>query len=603
MISPEWATIPGATFIPINSDHFGMTEFETHQFQDLYTLLKSDLSIRVGDEALWQYWNKSATRNSGLEVDDLAKVAQQLLFDPQEGPLTITDSVIEHTAGNEDDGIRSTEWLLEKFGNRITDEDISRLLKAAAANERHGKPILESLLNQYTGRIAIKEDIVQIASGNEKSGLQILNLLVTRDDSRIPVTQEAIEAAAKIGRDGLERLELLLKQCESAVAVTDKIVEAATSCESQRVEILALLISKGKIEVSLSWALEKEYDDVAELLLDRGEVDVNAQDKEGLTPLLKAVQGGRENSVRRLLRDTSIDVNLGDRAGGQTPLLLAVERNYSAIVDLLLEAAKIDVNKHGAHHPWTPLFLASQKGHMNIVRKLLDVGDIQPDLAVNNRQTPLSVAAEKGHETIVDLLLEKDGVEVDSTDKYGWTPLAYAVRYNKWDDITSRLLEAGADVQKVNVEGDVGRTPFLQAAARGAEDIVKLLLPTGQVDVDVRDAQGCTGFWWAASSGHVETMRLLLGTSKVNVRVRDYNNDQTPLLRAAKNGYRDCVELLLGRGEIGEEDIIARDKDGRTPFWWAAKNGHMEIMRLLGRRTKVDETMRDSNGHTPFESE
>lgn len=282
MISPEWATIPGATSIPVQSDHFGMTRLEREecqQFQDLYTLLKKDLSVRVGEEVLSQYWNETAKQHSGMEIDNVTKVAKQLLLDQQAGHLPITQAIFGLTVGNEDDGIRSTKWLLEEFGDRITDEDFLGLFKVAAGNETQGKPILESLLARHKGPFAIKEDIVEIASGNEKSGLQILKLLDTRGEGPIPVTQEAVEAAARIEHDGLERLEILLKQRGSPVAITNKIIEVATGNKSTRVEMLALLLEKGKIEFSLAWALEKGFDDVAQLLLDSGKVDENIQDK------------------------------------------------------------------------------------------------------------------------------------------------------------------------------------------------------------------------------------------------------------------------------------------------------------------------------------
>jgi ankyrin repeat protein len=48
-------------------------------------------------------------------------------------------------------------------------------------------------------------------------------------------------------------------------------------------------------------------------------------------------------------------------------------------------------------------------------------------------------------------------------------------------------------------------------------------------------------------------------------------------MRAARQGHRAVVELLLARGA----DATARNDDGETALTWARKHDHGEVARLL----------------------
>jgi 26S proteasome non-ATPase regulatory subunit 10 len=48
-------------------------------------------------------------------------------------------------------------------------------------------------------------------------------------------------------------------------------------------------------------------------------------------------------------------------------------------------------------------------------------------------------------------------------------------------------------------------------------------------------------------------------------------------MRAARQGHRALVELLLARGA----DVAARSNDGETALTWARKQGREEVARLL----------------------
>jgi ankyrin repeat protein len=71
------------------------------------------------------------------------------------------------------------------------------------------------------------------------------------------------------------------------------------------------------------------------ILLARDEVEVNAKDKHGATPLSLAARNGRDGAVRLLLARGDIDVNIKD-GWGATPLSLGAKRGRRAVVRLPL---------------------------------------------------------------------------------------------------------------------------------------------------------------------------------------------------------------------------------------------------------------------------
>jgi ankyrin repeat protein len=56
--------------------------------------------------------------------------------------------------------------------------------------------------------------------------------------------------------------------------------------------------------------------------------------------------------------------------------------------------------------------------------------------------------------------------------------------------------------------------PLSWAAQRGHEAVVKLLLATGEVDVESKDNDGRTPLSWAAQRGHEAVVKLLQLSTK-----------------------------------------------------------------------------------------
>lgn len=127
-------------------------------------------------------------------------------------------------------------------------------------------------------------------------------------------------------------------------------------------------------------------------------------------------------------------------------------------------------------------------------------------------------------------------------------------------------------------------TPLSRAVWNSDEVVMKLLLDTGEVDVETRDKEGMTPLSRAVWNGANAVAKLLLKTGKVDLEARDVEN-MTPLLRAVRNRDETMLKLLLDTGQV---DVEATDADGMTPL----SRAEVEILpRYMFRHLSRPETL------------
>jgi uncharacterized protein len=257
---------------------------------------------------------------------------------------------------------------------------------------------------------------------------------------------------------------------------------------------------------ALMFAAREGHIDAARLLLDAGS-DVNAVDKNEITPLFMAISNNRIPMARFLI-DRGANINATDWYG-RTPLFAAIEmRNVDldyitfehivnaedrkAILDFIgdLLDKKVETNIRvkevpplrswmyllGGSLAWvdftgqTPFMLASLSGDVSTMRLLLKHG-ADPRLAAIGGTTPLMAAA---------------GVNwvVDQTYDEGQESLLEAVKL---------CYELGLDVNATN---SMGLTALMGAANRGSDSIIEFLVSKG-ARLDMKDTVGRTAFNWS----------------------------------------------------------------------------------------------------------
>jgi ankyrin repeat protein len=214
---------------------------------------------------------------------------------------------------------------------------------------------------------------------------------------------------------------------------------------------------------------------------------------------------------------------------------------------------------------------------------------------VPRQMTAVHVAAYFGLERVMAGLLTKDiwdyGVDLKDTD--GRTPLSRAAE-NGYEAVVKLLLDTGN--VDINSKDNRGRTPLLWAAQNGHEAVVKLLLDTGNVNINSKDNLGRTPLLWAAANRYETVVKLLLNTSNVDVDSTD-RRGETPLLCAAEKGHEAVVKLLLNTSNV---DVNSKDNHGQTSLSLAAMNGQEAVVKLLLGTGNVEFDSRDNGGRTPL---
>lgn len=203
--------------------------------------------------------------------------------------------------------------------------------------------------------------------------------------------------------------------------------------------------------------------------------------------------------------------------------------------------------------------------------------------------TPLQWAAFQGNVAEAKRLI-KAGADVHATNAYGVNAMQLAADSAN-TELIALLLKAGADPQSPNADGE---TALHLVARAGNVEAAKLLLKAGAKVDPVESFGGQTPLMWAVARRHPEMVEFLASKgANVNARsaMRDYQRvaqaesraksldrgGLTPLLYAARENCRECVEILLKH----KADVNLGDPSEVVPISVAMLNSNWDIAKRL----------------------
>ncbi|MCJ1426154.1 hypothetical protein MMC29_004056 [Sticta canariensis] len=458
--------------------------------------------------------------------------------------------------------------------------DVDAIFRTAA---KEGHVLLVRLLSKLKEVVESKDLFQQkplhLAAANGHD--DVIRILVD-DDTKTECEdwfgRSPIYLAAKNGH--VLVLELLLDKSTSDDFKKDKFWSMALRCavENGREAVVRLLLDNNRADTkvapdTLILAVRRGHQHIVRLLLKvEVDLDINARDAWGWTPLMSAIYEGN-NAIIKVLEENGAHEKLYqsdyEDQYSQTPLLYSIKQEHDALVDLLLRQGdkSTEFNAQGGYYG-NALQTASSGGHQKIVRLLLKSGaDVNAQGGYYGNA--LQEASSGGRQEMVRLLLES-GADVNAQGGYYGNALQ-AASSGGHQKIVRLLLESGADV---NAQGGYYGNALQEASSGGHQKIVRLLLESG-ADVNAQGGYYGNALQAASSRGHQKIVRLLLKSgANVNAQGGCYGN---ALQEASSGGRQEIVRLLLESGA----DVNAQGGYYGNALQAALSRGHRETVQLL----------------------
>jgi len=390
------------------------------------------------------------------------------------------------------------------------------------------------------------------------------------------------------------------------------------------------------------WGLLKKGDDGARNYF-QGEVDINAADPDGRTPLFYAVERKDAELVSFFLSHGA-NPNVIDNTG-QTPLGLCIKNNDPKVAGVLASkgadihkpipfaenttAAILALETNPAIFTAllnpvtinstdiagkTILHKAVMVGNMNAVTEILASSSSSTALINkkdNDNKNSLDYALERAdsrtHIAIAEHLILAGGYCDNPVFTYfgpavrsanynirrneGLAPIHYAVMDNH-TGIVVFLLEKNIDL---NLKTTSGATALHEAVRVGNLDIISMLVNSG-ADVNAADAGGNTPLHVGIPPEAYMSVVALLVSRGADVNLRDEHGD-TPLhIAVILNRSPESVKLLLNSGG----DVHIRNITGKIPLYIAVQERRIQLIPLLVEAGSEIFAF-DNNGVTPFD--
>ncbi|KAK2808004.1 hypothetical protein FQN50_005086 [Emmonsiellopsis sp. PD_5] len=346
----------------------------------------------------------------------------------------------------------------------------------------------------------------------------------------------------------------------------------------------------------LHCAVRKGHRAIMEVLLAAPDIDVNAQDDEHESPLLIALQRGKELEASMLARHKGIDITL-DKYPSHGSLALAITGGYKDIVNSLTERGGVSIDFEQCYHLCAPLRCAIERGHGEILELLLDRGKCYRDSKEFIYRRCFHLANDLGEEDIFRLLLDKYKVPVDA-EVPGRTSAIIGAAGRGYEGIVRLCLSRIDSYSSFFTNHHL--LAMFAATDIGRADIVKLLLDS--YDPDNSHIRHRVLHRAVSSTRAIPVLKMMMDGYDLDINRNNIwspaNNDRAPpLVTAVYHSNEEAVAILLDQTNI---DANTRAAEGRTALWYAARRKEQNITRLLLSNENIRPNLADSRGSTPL---
>ncbi|OHT09800.1 hypothetical protein TRFO_21155 [Tritrichomonas foetus] len=278
----------------------------------------------------------------------------------------------------------------------------------------------------------------------------------------------------------------------------------------------------------------------------------------------------------------------------------AAESNALSIIKYCIENG-CDYNSY--YQNLTPLHFAARNGRMVAVKFLVNIPNIELNPRSNDDMllTPLHLSCSSGAMAVTKILAQTKGVDVNVKDKYGKTPLFMAVKNNRFDTVKALLdifIEQNDQAQLIkrmnprnegyndtlnlnnnlcfnnNLHSNLNKILNLNVS----NDNNSISYNYQVVDPNIpENKNGMTPLHWAAQVGSIEMVKILMKSPLININLQDHGGF-TPLFWAISHRHFDVCELLLNDPRIS---LSTTDKIGWNCLDWAFQSKNVKLIENL----------------------
>ncbi len=325
------------------------------------------------------------------------------------------------------------------------------------------------------------------------------------------------------------------------------LIVAVRAGNQEAVEILLGKISVEKTDdkgwTPLMIASAKGDLEIVKCLVEKGYASVDSLGftKELNSALFFATEN-KHHKVMKYLIENEADVNL-DNKEDETPLMKSVVKNDFEGVKILVENGA-DVNAKDCVS--SVLVKGVKSGNIEMVEYLIEKGADVND-KVYGDFTPLMHAYKEGDEWMVKML-EAKGAKLKETNYFGENVLWCAIESGNVE-LVKKLKKNGFDLN--GFFGDKGVTPLMRAVEIGEFEVAKFLVESG-VSLNVKNKKGQTALGVISTHGAKEHELIKMMLEKGALVSANTAFDVVVICRSF-GGSAETVELLKEYKE--KEDI------------------------------------------------
>lgn len=140
--------------------------------------------------------------------------------------------------------------------------------------------------------------------------------------------------------------------------------------------------------------------------------------------------------------------------------------------------------------------------------------------------------------------------------------------------IIQAFLNIGIDID--NAHNSLGNNALMEASYHGNQELAQLLI-NHSANINIQNQYGYAPLHFAVMNGQIIMVEFLVNHNDINIEIKTNIFRTTPLIIAAKLGYKTILELLIDH----HANVNAEELTKHTALIYASINGHFDIVAFL----------------------